>query len=203
MVIGDLYSHVVCKPQIQQWSATIKQIWTQILHFITPTWNKTARSLKRLFFIPVGLGVRFESSRHWRAGLTWPDHLNHVFWKFLRPYLIERTRYSAGQCTRSKASDNSRLTIQIGRFAVESLCYRRHEGPRCFAVIALWSLCVVACLDCAHMSHATQLQLFTSSYSARRGWAWMHNCIRTGVGCYTTSHTCPMLRDCICPYARI
>ena len=43
----------------------------------------------------------------------------------------ERARHSAGQCTRSKAFDKSRLTIQIGTFALESLSKTKCVVTRC------------------------------------------------------------------------
>ena len=43
----------------------------------------------------------------------------------------ERARHSVGQCTRSKAFDKSRLTIQIGTFALESLSKTKCVVTKC------------------------------------------------------------------------
>ena len=55
------------------------------------------------------------------------NNSNHVFWKAL----FWRARHSAGQCTRSKAFDKSRLTIQIGTFALESLSKTKCVVTKC------------------------------------------------------------------------
>ena len=43
----------------------------------------------------------------------------------------ERASHSAGQCTRSKAFDKSRLTIQISTFALESLSKTKRVVTKC------------------------------------------------------------------------
>ena len=64
---------------------------------------------------PVGFDINFGSSKSC----------------VLKRPCSERARHSAGQCTRSKAFDKSRLTIQIGTFALESLSNTKCVVTKC------------------------------------------------------------------------